>query len=65
MNFCFDRAKKQAALKQVKESVLAGTPRRVGTIMSSDRMNTLSPAAKRLVAGNKKLGLSEFQFKCF
>lgn len=53
-----NRAKKQAALKQVKESVLAGTPRRVGSIMSSERMNTLSPAARRLVAGNKKLGLS-------
>nr|XP_039247947.1 splicing factor ESS-2 homolog [Styela clava] len=53
-----NRAKKQAALRQVKESVLAGTPRRVGTIMSSERINTLSPAAKRLVSGNRKLGIA-------
>lgn len=50
------RDKKQAALKQVKESMLAGTPKRAGSIMMSERINTLSPAARKLV--NKKLGNS-------
>ncbi|XP_078495438.1 splicing factor ESS-2 homolog [Ciona intestinalis] len=42
------RAKKQAALKQMKASVLAarGTP---GSIMRSERISSLSPAARRLV----------------
>nr|CAB3237496.1 protein DGCR14 [Phallusia mammillata] len=47
------RAKKDAALKQMKASVL-GTPK-TGSIMSAERLNTLSPAARRLV--NKKFNL--------
>jgi len=52
------RAKKETALKQMKASVL-GTPNRMGSIMSSERINLLSPAAKRLVNKRFNLGRSK------
>ncbi|CAK8677924.1 unnamed protein product [Clavelina lepadiformis] len=50
-----NRAKKQAALKQMKASFL-GTPNRMGSVMRSERLNTLSPAARRLVSKKFNLG---------
>ena len=49
------KAKKAAALKQMKASMLGGTPRS-GRVGSIDRLHTLSPAARRLVSRKFKIG---------